>query len=279
MKKTIWTLVLLLSFINHLMAQKIFDVHIHGDKEPSNQLVNLSSNGVYKVAVSTSWNLQQKYKENEKFGILHGLMLPCPEGKVPYSSQNCFDNQSDFPDINWVENLMKENKIQFLGEVLTQYYGISPSDPKMHPYYALAKKYEIPVGIHFGLAGPDHGAPNFKVSLGSPILLEETLQKFPKLKIWIMHAGAPFLDDTIAIMKYYNNVYMDISALNNPYIFSESDFHYIMKRLIDSGFEDRIMFGSDNGPIKPIIDNVNKLTFLNQTQKKKDFLQKCRILL
>lgn len=55
--------------------------------------------------------------------------------------------------------------------------GYPPSDEKLFPYYALAEKYNIPVGIHTGLAGPNHGSPNFKVSMGNPLLIENLLQR------------------------------------------------------------------------------------------------------
>jgi hypothetical protein len=264
-------------FILNVNAQKIFDVHIHGDKEPKEQLNILSSNGVYKAAISTSWDLQTQYENYPETTLIYGLMLACPEGKVPYSLQYCFPNKEDFPNLEWVEQLIKENKIQFLGEILSQYYGISPSDEKLLPYYALAEKYNIPVGIHTGLAGPNHGSKNFKVSLGTPLLFETLLQKFTKLKVWIMHAGAPFLEDTIAIMKYYPNVYADISAINNPYIFSKSEFSDIIKKLIDAGLEDRLMFGSDNGEIQIIIDNIEALDFLTTIQKQKIYYQNAEL--
>lgn len=143
--KKITLLIGLLLFFFGATAQKIFDVHIHSDKEPASQLAQLSSNRVYKAAISTSWNLQTSYKTTDDLSLVHGLMLACPDGKVPYSAQFCFSDQKEFPDIVWVEQLIKENKIQFLGEVLSQYYGISPSDEKLFPYYALAEKYNIPV--------------------------------------------------------------------------------------------------------------------------------------
>ena len=276
MKKNTLLIGLLLFFFG-ANAQKIFDVHIHGDKVPKSQLAQLASNGVYKAAISTSWDLQTSYKNTENLLLIHGLMIACPEGKVPYSTQFCFSSQKEFPDINWVEQLIKENKIQFLGEVLSQYYGISPSDEKLFPYYALAEKYNIPVGIHTGLAGPNHGSTNFKVSLGTPLLLENLLQRFPKLKVWIMHAGAPFIEDSIAIMKYYPNVYADISAINNPYIFPTTDFKSIITRLIDAGLEDRLMFGSDNGDIKRAIANLEELVFLNDLQKRKIYYENAEI--
>lgn len=277
MKKLFTLIGIVLSTIATTNAQTIFDTHIHGESDPENQIHKLKTAGVYKVAVSSSWDLQEKYNSASGFTVLKGLMLACPNGKVPYSNQNCFQDEKDFPDVKWVEQSIIEDKIQFIGEVLTQYYGISPSDERLYPYYALAEKYGIPVGIHTGLAGPDHGSTNFKVSLGTPLLLEDLLKKFPKLKIWIMHAGAPFLDDTIAIMKYYSNVYADISAINNPYIFPPSDFNGIMKRLIDSGLEDKLMFGSDNGNIELAIQSVENLAFLSRTQKEKIFYENAEI--
>lgn len=275
--KKITVLIVLLLFVFGVSAQKIFDVHIHGDDDYVSQLARLSSNGVYKAAISTSWNLQKSYTNTHDLSLVHGLFLACPDGKVPYSSQFCFSDQKDFPDIRWVEQLLKENKIQFIGEVLSQYYGISPSDEKLFPYYALAEKYNVPVGIHTGLAGPNNGSPNFKVSLGTPLLFETLLQKFPDLKVWIMHAGAPFIEDAIAIMKFYPNVYADISAINNPSIFPKTEFSFIIKRLIDAGLEDRIMFGSDNGDIKSGIDNLEELVFLDELQKKKIYYENAEI--
>lgn len=260
-----------------VQAQKIFDTHIHGDKNVNGQLLKLKEAGVYNAAVSTSWQLQQSYASGTGLHILQGLMIACPEGKVPYSGQYCFTDKKDFQDLIWVENQIKENKIDFIGEVLSQYYGISPSDEKLYPYYAIAEKYGIPVGLHTGLAGPNHGSPTFKVSLESPILFEDFLQKFPKLKVWIMHSGAPFLDDTLAIMGYYRNVYADISAISNPDIFPATDFYQIVKRLIDAGLENRLMFGSDNGDINKIIANVNSLDFLSAEQKEKLFYRNAEI--
>ncbi|PKA84406.1 amidohydrolase family protein [Ulvibacter sp. MAR_2010_11] len=269
------TLVVLLAL--NATAQKIFDTHIHGTADPIQQLQTLALAGVYEVALSTSWDAQTLYKDTNGIKVLQGLMLACPNGKVPYSNQYCFADQGDFPDVTWVEQLIKEHKIHFIGEVLSQYYGISSSDERLIPYYALAEKYGIPVGIHSGLAGPDHGAPNFKVSLGTPLLLEDMLQRFPKLKVWIMHAGAPFLEDTLAILKYYPNVYLDISAVNNPYIFPKADFQAIIKRFIDGGFEDRIMFGSDNGPINLAIENVEQIDFISSLQKEKIFYRNAEV--
>ena len=90
-------------FPHDLFSQKIFDVHIHGEKDILNQIRLLDSAGVYKAAISTSWDLQNSYVGKSKIKLLNGLMLPCPNGKVPYSQQPCFANGKDFPEISWVE--------------------------------------------------------------------------------------------------------------------------------------------------------------------------------
>jgi len=249
---------------------KIFDVHLHGDAAPEKQLSNLATNGVGTIAVSTSWAQQQTYQSND-LTILHGLFVPCPNGKVPYSLQQCFEDGKEWPDVSWVEQQIKDKKIDFIGEVLAQYHGISSSDSLMYPYYALAEKYNLPVGIHTGSAGPDHGSPNFKEEMGNPLLLKGALAKFPKLKVWLMHGGGPFVKECIEMMKTYPGLYADISVLNNPNIIPAKDFALIMKEFIDAGLEDRLLFGSDNADVKTCIAAVEGLEFLSAKQKEKIF--------
>lgn len=250
---------------------QVFDVHVHGNAAPEKQLSNLAANGVVTIAVSTSWQEQQTYQSSNGLKVLHGLFVPCPNGKVPYSKQQCFTDGKEWPDVNWVEQQIKEKKIDFIGEVLTQYHGISSSDTLMYPYYALAVKYDLPVGIHTGSAGPDHGCPNFKEEMGDPLLLKEALQKFPGMKVWLMHGGAPYVKECIEMMKTYPAVYADISVLNNPDIIPSNDFAVIMKGFVDAGLEDRLMFGSDNADIKKTVEAVNELSFLSKQQKEKIF--------
>lgn len=250
---------------------QIFDVHLHGDAAPEKQLSNLAANGVYTIAVSTSWIQQQTYQSTDSLSVLHGLFVPCPNGKVPYSLQQCFEDGKEWPDVNWVEQQIKDKKIDFIGEILAQYHGISSSDSLMYPYYALAEKYNLPVGIHTGSAGPDHGSPNFKEEMGNPLLLKEALARFPRLKVWLMHAGGPFVKECIEMMKIYPGLYADISVLNNPNIIPAKEFSVVMKEFIDAGLEDRLMFGSDNADIKTCIAAVEQLEFLSAKQKEKIF--------
>ncbi len=249
--------------------QRIFDVHLHGNSNPRKQLEKLINAGVYKIAVSSSWDLQQQYNDMDNLRVLRGLMVPCPNGKVPYSLQACFQDGREWPSLDWVEEQIKSGKINFIGEVLSQYHGVSSSDTMLLPYYQLAKKYNIPVGIHTGSAGPDHGCPNFKEELGNPALMETMLTKVPGLRVWIMHAGAPFHEEAIRIMKQFPQVYADLSAINNPAILKHEQFSAVVKQFIDNGLVDRLMFGSDNGEIDVMINSILQLSFLTKEQKEK----------
>jgi predicted TIM-barrel fold metal-dependent hydrolase len=124
--------------------------------------------------------------------------------------------------VNWIRQQIINRKIDFFGELLNEYYGISPSDSSFLPYYELAQEFNIPIGIHTGLAGPDNLCPNYNPLMGDPALMKDILVKFPGLKVWIMHAGAPYLKGTLEVLKDYPQVYADISALANPDIFKKS---------------------------------------------------------
>ena len=267
--KMLYTILAILFPFSILAQQNIFDVHLHGDSNPRTQLNALSNAGVYKIAVSTSWDLQQQYIDINNVKVLRGLMVPCPNGKVPYSLQPCFQNGEEWPPLDWVEKQIKSGKINFIGEVLSQYHGISSSNTMLLPYYRLAKKYNIPVGIHTGSAGPDHGCPNFQEELGNPSLMENLLKQVPGLRLWIMHAGAPYHEEAIRIMKQFPNVYTDLSAINNPSILPHEQFGAVVKRFVDNGLIDRLMFGSDNGEINGTVNSITQLSFLTEDQKKK----------
>jgi uncharacterized protein len=249
----------------------IFDTHLHATQDINKQFDELEKHKIVRGAVSSSWDNQEAYRTSTKTEFLIGLMFPCPNGIVPYSGQKCFSDGREFPDIAWVRQQIIDKKIDFFGELLNEYYGISPSDSSMLPYFELAQEFKLPIGIHTGLAGPNNLCPNYNPLMGDPALMKDILTKFPGLKIWIMHAGAPYLKGTIEILRDYPQAYADISALANPDIFKKPDFNSYMKSLIESGFEDRLMFGSDNGDLDKIINAVNELDFLTTEQKEKIF--------
>lgn len=82
------------------------------------------------------------------------------------------------PSLDSLEALYRAGALQAMAEVTAQYEGLSPSDPALDPYFAMAERLDIPVGIHTGTSFPGtpySGSPNFRVALGNPLLLEDLL--------------------------------------------------------------------------------------------------------
>ena len=60
--------------------------------------------------------------------------------------------------ISEVRRLVTEGEIAVFAEVAPQYDGMSPADPVLEPYFALAEELDIPIGLHVGEGPP--GGPN-----------------------------------------------------------------------------------------------------------------------
>ena len=133
-----------------------------------------------------------------------------------------------------------------MGEIGLQYEGLSPSDMSVDQYFALAEELDIPVAIHMGTGGSGRaniGMPKFRGSAGNPLLLEELLARHPKLRVQVMHAGYPMIDNMLTLLQANSHVYVDIAGLVWSYPLKEVN-RYI-QRLVEAGFEDRVMFGTD----------------------------------
>jgi len=115
----------------------------------------------------------------------------------------------------------------------------------MEPYWALLEELDVPVGIHAGPGPPGatYITPTYRMRQSSLLLLEEVLVRHPKLRMWAMHAGWPLADDTIAALHAHPQLYVDVGAIS--FFTPKKNFYSFLKRLIDAGFENRIMFGSD----------------------------------
>lgn len=157
-----------------------------------------------------------------------------------------FDPKSGKPSVGELRQLAMSKKIYAFAEIGQQYEGIAVNDPRMEPYYALAEELDIPVGIHMGPGPPGvsyFGAPDYRMRLSSLLLLEDILVRHPKLRVWAMHAGWPLADDAIAALYAHPQLYVDTGII--CYAFPRKEFYGYLQRLIDAGFENRIMFGSD----------------------------------
>jgi predicted TIM-barrel fold metal-dependent hydrolase len=187
------------------------------------------------------------------------------------------DEANPLPDLARLRAEIQAGRVQVLGELALQYRGMAPNDPSMEPYYALAEEMDIPVGIHTGIAPPgmpyDPCCPNFRVTLGNPILVEEVLVRHPQLRLYLMHGGAPYLQETKAIMSVYPQVYIDLATIN--WILPREEFHSYLRELVVASFGKRLLFGSDQmvwpEAIGMAVEGIESATFLTEEEKRDIF--------
>lgn len=184
-----------------------------------------------------------------------------------------FDPALGKPGVEELRQLVKDKRVMAFAEVSSQYEGIAVTDPRMEPYFALAEELDIPVGIHMGPGPPGAPyvvAPNYRMRLSSLLTLEDVLVRHPKLRIWAMHAGWPLADDTIGALYAHPHLYVDIGIID--YAFPRKQFYDFLHRLIDAGFENRIMFGSDEmvwpDAVSIAIDTIQNDPALSPEQKR-----------
>ena len=183
------------------------------------------------------------------------------------------DNRPPAAYARTLEDAVKRGDTQIFAEITPQYRGLKPDDPSLEPFYAMAERLDVPVGIHMGYGapgGPYWIYPKYRAALGDPLLLEELLVRHPRMRIYVMHAGMPMVEQMIMVMNAHPQVFVDISADN--WGVPRPEFHAILKRLVQAGYGRRIMFGSDQmvwpDAIPIAIDSITHAPFLTESQKR-----------
>lgn len=206
----------------------------------------------------------QKWRDAAPKRIIPGTSFS--DGPTPGAAVSLDDLRKSFT----------KDGFKIMSEIAPQYQGLSPSDPSFDKYFALAEELDIPVAIHMGTGGSGRaniGMTKFRGSMGNPLLLEDLLERHPKLRVQVMHAGYPMIDNMLTLLQASSHVYVDVAGLIWSYPLREVN-RYI-ERLVDAGFEDRIMFGTDQMAWPKlmaysisIIQNADYLT----PQQKRDIL-------
>jgi len=181
------------------------------------------------------------------------------------------------PPVELLRKLHAADELHVIGEVTSQYAGLPLSDPQYDPYLALAEELDLPVALHTGTMPPgtpfDPCCQKARARFGNPEYVEEALNRHPKLRLNLMHGGWPYLEDTIAMLMLYPNVYADTGAID--WLLPRPAFHDYLRALVNAGFGKRIMFGSDNmywpDSIGLAIAGIETAAFLTEEQKRDIF--------
>jgi uncharacterized protein len=83
-----------------------------------------------------------------------------------------------------------------------------------------------------------------------------------------LHAGWPLIDETIFMLRQHPGLYADVAVLQST--IPRPAYYEALRRLVDAGYADRIMVGSDGGVdnLREGIEAILKAPFLSDPQKK-----------
>ena len=175
-----------------------------------------------------------------------------------------------------VRKWVSDGTIGVLGELQFQYRGVPATDPMVEPYFALAEELDLPIAFHVGFgppATPYVRGPTYRVRHSNPLLLEDVLIRDPNVRIYLMEAAWPMLDQLIGLLYAHPQVYVDIGRLT--WEIPRTEFHTYLRRLVEAGFGKRIMWGSDAmiwpDVIPVTIEAVESADFLDEDQKRDIF--------
>ena len=110
--------------------------------------------------------------------------------------------------------------------------------------------------------------------MGRPLLLEQVLVKHRTLRVYLENAGYPFLDEMLSLFfQYPDQVSADVSTLIR--IVPSDELYRYVRTLVEAGYDDRLMFGSDQGvwpqTIGVSIEIMEAAPFLTEDQKQAFF--------
>jgi predicted TIM-barrel fold metal-dependent hydrolase len=100
--------------------------------------------------------------------------------------------------------------------------------------------------------------------------MEEVLVRHPKLRVYLMHAGYPMLDDLLAVLYAHPQVHVDVGVI----VFTQPRpaFYRFLQGIVEAGFEQCVMFGLDQmvwpGVIERAITVIEEAPFLSEPQKR-----------
>ena len=292
MKTQVHSLILLVLLTSTALAQNnmqprlpIIDVHMHAyakDQRWDHKVGNPIT-GQPMTATNEQSHMRETMAQMKKYNIVKAVVSTHYEAVLRWktaASDNIIASYGfDDPATVNLEFLRKEHvagRLLSIGEVGAQYEGLAPNDPKLDPIYALAEELDIPVGIHIGLSKPGvsyDDSPKYRAALSNPMLLEEALLRHPKLRLYVMHAGWPMLDQMVALMWAHPQVYVDVAVIN--WALPRAEFHSYLRRLVEAGFGQRIMFGSDQmvwpDAIGRAVEGIESAAFLSEQQKRDIF--------
>jgi hypothetical protein len=117
------------------------------------------------------------------------------------------------------------------------YQNVDPLGPEFLRVCEALERLELPMMIHQGTTFARAGS----LLQARPILLDEIALRYPRLKIVIAHAGHPWFDEAIAVVRRHPFVFADVSAL----VSRRWLLYQALVSAVEYGVDHKLLFGTD----------------------------------
>lgn len=254
---------------------KIFDMHIHvgNDTRAEDVIAFLNSAGIDKAAIlgvdHGHAGVLRKTKVYDD-SLLRIVSESC--GRIVGISAISAETEGDKAAI--FEKALDRG---LLGLKLYPHSGFYPDDERLNEVYEIASERNAPVLIHTGIKAQIYQ----RMIFNNPTRVDEVATRFPNLKIIIMHAGYPWLNEALCVSRLNPNVYIDLTFLDVlEYTFEEGLLESVVKRFSRVLGAEKIVWGSegehldlpayrDDGidRVKKCIEKILGFNFLKETEK------------
>ena len=267
-------------------ARRIIDVHMHAEPADDPRFgttwTSPLTGRVMTAAPDEATQMSASLEAMQRLNIVKAVVSgPQSEAMMRWKERApdrvilgyAFDDLAKV-DLAFLRREHAAGRLQVIGEVAPQYAGVAPDDPRLETIYALAEELDVPLALHLhpgppGAPYPPFGMTKMRARNGRPLMLEEPLVRHPKLRLYVMHAGWPFLDEMKALLYSHPQVYVDLGVID--WSQPAPEFHRYLRGLVEAGYGKRILFGSDQMVWPQMIDlavaAVESADYLTADQK------------
>ena len=267
-----------LAGVVRVASAQVIDMHLHGYTD-NDFFVGKARNG-FESSKTARELLTQMIAKMNQYNIQYAVLCGTMESLALYTSadKRFIPGYQDYAEnlmpISPFEEQIRAGRIKVFGEVMAVYKGRTLADSLYQPYLAICKKYGVPVAYHTGGSFPNAqfiGWPKYRIAYGDPLLIEDVIVRYPKLKLYLMHAGENFYENTLRMMDAYPNLYADLGVSLWLHPLTKDYGTKFLKLAKEYGVLDRVLFGTDQmvwpEAITSSINYLNAMPFLTKAEK------------
>jgi predicted TIM-barrel fold metal-dependent hydrolase len=150
---------------------------------------------------------------------------------IGFAFFNPTEDAAGSDDISYIKE-----KLALKGMVLyCSQCGFHPAHSRAMQFYETAQQMQMPVFFH-----NDQSDQSSILNYSQPFLLDEVAISFPELKLIVGNMGAPFLEQTLALLGKHHNVYADLTLMPDRIW----QVYNTVVSAHECGVMDKLLFGS-----------------------------------